>query len=414
MGKVQPELGKKERFELRPGVAGFPQWKGQDVDSNPGSIPIFKLRQLINGRFREDGILSRGGQTKLNTSALDSSTACIQGLFDYQPATPSKLYMVLDGCYGISTTAGSSVAQYDWEQSPKFQRVIYNSTATNNYVLGVFDDKMHLGLDAELKSLQLIVYPYGTEALSASGTAQDTPIYTFTGFVVRHLRAFDAKLFVALDAGAGASKIATWDGLSIRDDLTAINVPTGFGLWRETLICGFGSATNLIKVRAVGDSPGTWTNVAPGAGTVAMVSRGVSYKDKFYFPDGSTNVWSYDGTTLTAAHTIAGATTRCIATFNGLLYVGYDEGTPSARLAKFDGSTWTDVDKNFTTQLSGTSSIRTLEGYRGSLYAGCIRSSGVVMLRSPLATTSGTWLIVPLPVTSGQPQSADAYQFVLF
>lgn len=411
MGKVQPELGEKERFELRPGVGGFPNWQGMDQDSNPGSIPIFKFRRIINARFREDGILSRGGQSKLNTSVLDSALACVQGLFDYQAATPHKMYGAFDGCFGISAAAGASIGQYDWEQSPRFQRVIYSSAATNNYVLAVFDGKMHVGLDSDLKALQLIVYPYGTEALSASGTSQDTPITSYSGFTIRNMLAFDSKLFVGLDAGAGASKISAWDGLSVRDDLTGINVPTGFGLWRETIIVGFAAATNLIKYRTVGAPPGTWTNVAPGAGTVAMVSRGVSYKDIFYFPDGSTSIWSYDGTTLSAAKTIAGATFRCIAVFNGFLYAGYETATPDARLAKFDGSSWTDVDKNFTTQFAGTTSVRTLEAYRGSLYAGCIQSSNAKIFQSPLTVTSGTWLTVTLPMGTA---SGDVNQFVLF
>lgn len=386
MGKDQPELGVRKRFEFRPGVAGFPNWQGMDKESNPASIDIYKLQHAENVRFRSDGIIARGGQSKLNASQLANS--CIW-VGDFPLCTPYKLYLVLDGCPGKNTVLGTTLIAFDYETSPQFQRVVYQASASNVYRMAPFDDVLYLGLDSELRALQLITYPYGQEALETTdGVAvTDRLIGTFSGFTVSAMKAFDSQLYTALDAGAGASKIAAWDGLTLRDDVTAIDAPTGFGLYRELLIAGFAAASNKISYRTVGASPGTWTNVAPGAGTVAMVSKGVSYKDKFYFPDGGTGIWVYDGATLASAHTVAGATMNDVAVFNGFLYFGYDKASHGI-VGKYDGTTWTDVEKDLNSVVTNTTSCVAIEEYRGSLFCACTTGTKFSLLVSDQTDTT--------------------------
>lgn len=399
-----------KRFEFKAGVEGF-TWKGMRTEGDPSSNAPNQPRMLVNLLPRGGGYVPRAGSAAFNSTAFQSSVACIRLIADYQLKTNKKLWMLGDGCPGVSSSAGFFIASLDQEQKPEFQRITYYSTLVSSVAIASFDKILHIGADAGLRKLQLIAQPYGTENITAAGSGEDTPIYTFSGFVIRCLMTFDGLLFIGLDGGAGASKIATWDGLAIRDDLTGINPPLAFGAYRiqnggDAIVVGFASGTNHIRIRGTGTSPGTWTTVTPSAGTVAVgqTNSMVSYKDVLYLADGSTNVWSYNGTTLAVARVPALATAvRTVEVFNGLLYFGYETLT-SARIGKYDGTTWTDVEKNLTTQFTTPSSIRSLRGYRNCLLASGVSGvSGGRLWFSPETATSGTWTeITPNSAFNGE------------
>lgn len=385
-----------KRFEFRAGFGDL-QWKGMLTNGDAGANPPNRPRMLVNARLTGGGYVERAGLTTFDT--LVSSSACVRLIADFQLSSPKKLWIRGDGCPGVSSSAGFYIATLDQEQSPEFQRAVYYSAATTSVILARFDGALHLGVDGALKKLQLIIMPYGTENLSASGSSQDTPIYSFPAGTISCMQEFDGKLFIGVDNGPGASSISTWDGISIRSELTGINAPTSFGLYRvqnggDCIVVGFGTATNHIRYRPTGASPGTWTTVVPAAGTVASVAM-AAYKDVLYITDGALNLWSYDGTTLTIARVPAsGTAVRAVATFNGLLYFGYDTSA-AAIIGKYDGSTWTDVEKNLTTQFTGTSSIRYLAAYRGCLIGVGVETTarGRIWI-SPGTTTTGTYVKV--------------------
>lgn len=376
------------------------EYRGMYPDGNPASVPVNGLRVLINGRLQGGQVVARPGQAKLNSSALDSATTCIGGLFDFQVGTRKSIMVIGDGCPAISSAVGFYLGLYDFDQSPAFQPQIYYNAATQRLAAGVYGDDLYLGLDNELKRYQAIDAGYGESALAISGSSQDIPILTLpAGFtLIPALQQFDGLLFIACEQGVGTSKVISWDGKTERDDVTGINAPTGFGLYRETLIMGYGGAPNRIDIRQVGDSPGTWTNVAPGAGTAAF-KKGTSYKDLFYFTTGGEDLFSYNGTALTritpgTTGIAAGSVTFGIATFNGFLYVAYTTATNIARLAKFNGTVWTAIEKDFTSQFATVTAARPMALYRGNLVVGAVQSggpSGGVLLESPGTSTSGTW-----------------------
>lgn len=389
---MKPQTG--QRHEFVNGQGGF-RWSGVLLEGNPSANPANRPRIIRNGRVKGGDIVNRDGLSKFNTSVLDASNAHILHMADYQISRPKRLWILGNGCPGISSSAGFYVGHLDPEQEPEFQRAVNYSSLTLGLVIGRFGSDLYIGSDDTLRKLELIAQPYGTENLAISGSSQDVSIKTFTGFTITWLKEFDGRLFIGLSNGA-SSKIATWDGVSIQDDLTGINPPTCAAVFRapdggDALVVGFASATNLIKYRVTGSDPGTWANVAPGAGTLGSLSM-TPFKDKLYIADDSGEVWTWDpGTSLTATHTPASATAcRAVEANEGFLYVGYETLT-AARIAKYDGSSWTDVEKDITAQYTGVTSIRALSWYRNFLYAGATKAGAGKLYLSSAGSTSGSY-----------------------
>jgi hypothetical protein len=236
---------------------------------------------------------------------------------------------------------------------------------------------LYIGIDDTLKVLKLIKSPYGSEALAFAGSEQAEHLHKFTGFTIRALEQFDGKLFIGLDAGAGASKIAVYDGLTIHDgtqgttaDLTGIDPPSRFCRIRDKLAVGFSTNPSGIRLRDVGDAPGTWGALIVGALATAHMA---SYKDNLYLTADSTSVWKYDFATLATVNTIAGSTIRGLTTFNDgaaqYLFYGYQSTLSQAIIGRYDGSSFVDVHYNITAAYASARLPRTLLSYRGSLAA---------------------------------------------
>lgn len=408
MAKMQLGAGYR-MLGYRKGADGFPGFGGMETEGDYGGTLPPQLRYVENARLRGGAWEARMGLAKLNSSAVfDGSNLRVLHMYDYQIlAPPLKLWIVGDGCPGVSSSSGGYVAHMDIEQNPEFQRAV-NYASTANVIIAKFGEDIYVGTDSQLRRFGLILQPWGTENITISGSTQDTPIATFSGFTITCMQEFDGKLFIGLDNGAGASKIVTYDGVSIITDISSINAPTCFGKFRITgggdaIVVGFGSGTNAVKVRPTGAAPG-WTNYTPGAGTLGALGM-VSYKDVLYIASSDGAVWTWTGAVLASAHTAAGTPTACraVCTFNGYLYFAYETST-AALIGKYDGSSWTDAEKNITTQTALTTSIRALASYRGSLYAaGTVTGVGGKIWVSPGTTTSGTYtVIVPNATNNGE------------
>jgi hypothetical protein len=367
---------------------------------------------LINTRLDGGGYKERPGFKKFNTDVLHSASAAIKSMFDLPIATPLRVWIVGDGCPGVSSSVGFYIGAFDPEQDPDFQSYYYYSSATTSVNIGEFDDYLYAVIDSELKRINLILQPFGTSALPVGGTGTDTSLYTYTGFTgSAPPLGFDSKLFVGLNNGSGASKISTWDGTTHRDDDTSTEVPSCFALYRVTgggdaIVAGF-STGNLISWRPTGSSPGTWTDVSPGAGTCRAV-RMLSYKDVLWITTGGEDLFSFDGTTLTRVQPAttgigAGSVTKGLAVANGNLYMLYHTSGNSVRLAKYTGSAWTAVEKNLTTQFSTLREARDLVTYRGYLMAGATTASdGARLYAVEQSGITGSWTaITPNALNNG-------------
>ena len=394
--------------------AGVFEWGGMAPDCDPAGLAANQFQLLINVRKSGFGYAGRGGSDRL----VDLGSGEILGICDFQMATPRKLWVVVDGCPGLSSSVGFSVGFYDIEQNIPFTPAIYYSTATQGVVIGAFDDELYIGVDNVLRKIVLVEAPYGGTPLNVSGSSQDLPLLTFTGMTkINDLASFDGKLFVALDGGAGTSKISCWDGLTQSDDLASINAPTALAVFRESLVAGFSAAgPNSIRVRPVGVPGATWATVAPtGAGTAIMRGPGcaAAYKDVLWWATGAQTLCSYNGTTLTVVDVAttgiaANSVTHSCCVFNGYLFVSYTTSTNHACLARYDGTTWVPVHKDLT--VAGTTAARGLAEYRGDLWIGATGAGGGRLWRSPGVSTTGTWVLV-LPATAN---NGDVRQLLVY
>jgi hypothetical protein len=387
------ELGHRRQASRRVGAQGdIPRFGGIAPEGNPGNVPPNRFWRLINTRFvPTGGIKSRQTIEVFNPLEPLGSITHVTSLYDFQTTVLRRLYVMVRGCISISSSVGSSLMWWDHDQSPTLQRGVYYSTSSGLPYFAPFDGFLHIGLDSSLGRFTTVNPPYGQEALAGSGTTQQQPIATFPGFSFTALRAFDGKLFGALDAGAG-SKIITWDGQAVRDDLTGIPAPTQLGVWRNQLVAGFAAAANQIRIRRTGSTPGTWTTVTPGAGTIATEQM-VSYKDNLYITDANNFIWVYDGATLTVAHAIVNAIMYGLEAFEGYLYFSYtDTGTSHGVIGRFDGTVWEDVHKDLTDQEPTHLYPKRLRRYRSDLYmAGATNTGSGQLYVSPDSDTAGVW-----------------------
>lgn len=401
-----------KRFEFRNGLEEF-RWRGMRTNGSPATNPPGQLRLLINGRMIEGDVLSRGGWSPFNSSPFQDAGACFRLVSDYQLSEPKRMWIVGDGCAGISSSVGFYLAHFDEEQDPDFQRARYFNTQTNQVVVAAYNGSIYIAADSSLYKLQMIVAQYGTENFAVSGTGQESPIATFSGFQIKCMLEFDGKLFLGLDAGAGASKVVCYDGTSIFDnDLSAVGTPYTFASYRiqgggDGLVLITNDGANNLKIRTTGDSPGTWANL--GTVTAAARSQAVSYKDVLYIASGATTVQSWDGSSVATARTVTNAQILGLCVFNNLLYFGYKITTTShSVVGKFDGSTWTDTEKDLTTQFADSNGLRVLCAYRDRLVAGSTTNpnTGAALYFSPGLTTSGTWIkLVPNASNNGDIES---------
>ncbi len=387
----------KYDFNFRTGLNGL-LWGGMFPDGDPESPPPNRPRLVINSTLRNGLWTARGGQRAINATALHASDACIPGLFDFPVGTPRQLVVLGDGCPDVSSSVGFSANLYDHEQLPLFQPGVYYNGATVGVAAAVFGDNLYLGEDLSLRRMNAIRAPWGSKQLAISGPGQDTLIRTFTtGTSISALLAFDGKLFGCIDNG-GSSEVFYFDGVTIHDDsATLTDKVQRFALFRDTLILGFDGTPNEIQVRTIGAKPGSYSTVAPGAGTCNFW-RAASYKDVLYITTNGEDLFSFDGTTLTRIPVAtsgipANSKTYGIASAYGNLYVAYEDVTgTAAKLAKYDGSTWTAVEKNFTAQDATMRAALDLVLYRGNLHV-AMRDSATIysLFQSPGSSVTGTW-----------------------
>lgn len=324
-----------------------------------------------------------------------------------------RLWIVTVGCLGGGGSLGATVFSYDPEQSPEIQNVGYwFSNADKGMALGTYGGDLYVGDKANLRRFSLVAIPYGQQSSTIVASPPDALVRSFTGFSISFLCEFDGRLYVGLDAGAGASKIVSYDGLSFKDDITGIDAPVSAALWRDFMVVGFAAASGHIRYRAVGASPGTWTTVAAGGvATCPGNNSMLSYHDKLYLVDGVQTIWSYDGSALTAVRVIAtaGVPTGTVEGVCALAVLGGQQAgqmfyaynlaaNTGALVGKFDDSgsaiQWTDAHKDLTAQFSNLKYVRNLVSYRSVLVA-AFRSAGAAtslgLASSPGLNTAGTW-----------------------
>lgn len=369
-------------------MAGLSAFGGMRLVGDSASNQPQNPRLLDNWRIVGGIYVPRPGMTPAVLSPLPGGA--VKSLVDFQ-VLPKKLYLATDGCPGISTTIGTSVNWLDTEEKNQYTKGIYEDGTTAPRIMAQFDGRIFLGSGDTLKAFNLIQTPYGVDTFNFSGVQQSETIYKFTGFVISSLCQFDGKLFVGLNGGDGASQIWVWDGLSMLQDVTGIDVPTAMVVWRENLVVGFD--TQNLQTRAVGAAPGAYT-VHASAGMKTFPQAMVSYRDAVYLGDGATKVWKWDGTTFTS-HAIAGSQVVSVGVGFGFLYYGYSGATNKATLGRLDSAgTYIDVHKDMTLVYAGSNFVRTINYYRGNLIVSLNKTANAAQLAVSNGSDTSTWTSV--------------------
>lgn len=392
MALLAPEIGKRSPLPFRYGP-GVPV-RGMRRRGDPGACPFPYWWLLINCRF-DDGFGDRGGAGAFLETGGGSSTDEVISLFDFQQvsggSTRNKLFVVIDGCPGISSVAGASLNWFDQNAASPFGRGPYDGTATVDPVLGFYDGRMYVGADDKLKVFTPIEPDREDEILDIAGFDQTEVLRVFTGFTIKFLRSAFGYLFIGLDGGAGASKIVRYDGITFEDDDTAIDPPTVASLFRDEYLVA-GLSTGGLRVRT---AAGAWSTVASAAVPNAMRE----YRDNLWFTASGTTLYKFDSAAITAARVVAGATMLSLATAFGNLYYGYSAGAAGAIIGRLDAAgAYVDAHKSFQAQLATATATRQLEFFRGQLIAGVNTggpSTGSRMFFSPGSDTgNATWEVL--------------------
>jgi hypothetical protein len=340
---------------------------------DPGSVPLNRLRYAENCRFRGGTITDRhSAEDVVDGTAyealLDVTTSEISGIYDWTLGSTSKLVCLLEGC---TLGGGAYWMVMVWNFAAKnalVQRVLFPAATLCS--MAVFDGDLYVGVDSTLYVVPL-EEPGGDVQTASSLHARSDIVKTFSGFSIRSMCEYDGKLFIGLDAGAGASKIATWDGLTLRDgtngttaDKTAIDPPSKMVKFRDQLAIGFTTATGLI----FRDAAGAYTSSGGTAITVEMVS----YRDNLYVASGGITLTKWDGAAVSAARTFgAGNLFWSVAEFNGYLYYGWQSSTNHAIVGRMtSGGVFTDTIKDLTGLVATLIKPRVMTEYLGGLAVG--------------------------------------------
>lgn len=399
-GSVSPDLGSR-----------LPAPGGVNTEKRGASIPPWQFQRLVNIDWQGDEIIPRPGQGRLHGGVVIHDALASIHPHDFRIGCPTRLWHVGEGCPGESLGGGFWVGHYDQEQDPLIQRAAYYSTAVNALSIATYAGQPYVCVDDQLRRMNTINVPYGTETLTLAGQGQDVPAATFPGFCCTVMAEFDGLLYLILKSTTGGPhKIATWDGKTLRDgqggtvaDLAGIpnaNEPTAFGFWRDFLVLGYVAAANKITLRAPGAGPGTWTDVVPGAGTIATrLGRNsiVSYKDEAYIASGGADLWNYDGTTLAVGRTIVGAQITCVEQAFGYLFYGYKTAANVPIVGRYDNTTYVDVHKDLSVEVPLGKALTSISYYRESI-AVTLEQTGLAataLVQSPGQNTTGTWEVLP-------------------
>ena len=373
------ELGDRLHVDLRAGVTGISKWRGVSREGDPACPADDQLSYAENARLAGGKIISRGGQTLVNSSA---ASGCIDGFFDagdmgaQDPGAyvETTLYFPLlsTGHLGAMSTAGtvttpvaevvdrSGIALFDdyiyWEGATgggqtQFRRVAAGGTAAEDTFtiaqIHASDLGPYVGGVAESKFW--IVYGYDKTLTPNNGR-----IYSWDG-----VSAVSEHSFTYAQTSSQIEFDGTWD-------------------WAFTPFLG-----GFVAMMTTGenrrffyrDSGGSLTFPAL-AGTLTSpncTGRISVYNSKAYIPikDASGHhIQSFDGATVAVAQTLpASSVIEATEVFGGCLYYAWltsSGGSPDVKIGRYDGATWTDSWDTVATSVGW--SVEDLISHNGSLY----------------------------------------------
>jgi hypothetical protein len=377
-------------FQLRPGVdpIGGADWRGVNTETDPASLAANELQRGENIRLNGRIILSRPPvieKLKLSDYGGDGPILALkEGPVD-NPRV--RLWFAEVGCYGLVGGSGGEILQVDPTQDPIVQGYsTFYCTNDTQPVLAAFGDTLIAANQSTLHTIIQITPPPGITSKMILASPPMLSAVDFPGYVVISMQEFDGKLFIGLGNPTvpAASKIAVWDGITIKDDKTGIYPPISMGTWRDKLVVGFtaGGPTGVADgalVRSTGTAPGTYASpVLAGFQSTGYGNAMQEVRQYLYIAGGNQKIFKFDGTNLTLARTLAAATGICtsLTLYNGLLHYGwYLSAAGESGIGRHDpdstaGNEWLDVQKDLTAAIASFKYIWSMKAYRQSIYCG--------------------------------------------
>ncbi len=330
------ERGLRNPFALRVGIQ-VPRFRGTNTLGDASSCGDDEYRALENVEHDGSKWNSRDGLAKVNSSA--AMTGQVYGLWDEGDGGGGGSGLGLGGPVrlygGVNANAASLVYAYDSSLTTVGQQFKVNPGESSfGAMLALHEEFMRLlptpfqaaseGTDADNEARILLggtsgkVYMWRPAFIPQGKTLLDvapTPRLLFqcpglsgsddiTSFVF-----VAGILFIASDSGSDV-KVFAFDGQTVSLQDTISSVDTGIlGQWRGQIYC----ASNAQSIRQR-DWNGAWTSLTfPGTVTAFIPRQILEYGTSVYFAGqdgagGTGEIMSWDGTTMTAARSIAGDT----------------------------------------------------------------------------------------------------------
>lgn len=397
MPRKPSELGIKSPFRFRHGT-NFDKIRGVNKESDPGAIRDDELQSGINIRITASGkVVPRGGQTKLNTTALDGA---VMAIFDDEDPTDvlgSRVYWGLTG-------PGTTLATYHPDQSPALQQVSITGETTTGILVGVHDSKLWIAVDSGGVDTVFKTLAVGGTTLTTVFTASGIAYTDWIGGI-----SYDDDLYLYRTGASSVPMIYKWDGASLTlDDNVGVGVATGsdstsFALHDNDLYyvtAAFGGGTGRVRKK----SGGVWSTEATHSESAA--ARIVSYSNSLWVFGAAGPIWEVTGGGLTLVNTIAGTTADSprFAEFDGYLYYLWPVfGAGSCNLGRFNGSAWTDSYDVAPFPFSGI--IRPVITSQGMNLVGVTDNGGTYEFYKSNGTDATSWSQVSAAFTLPGPSS---------
>lgn len=406
-----PEDAREVHFRKGADPFGNAGWRGMNTESDPGALQPNELQLGRDIRLVGGHIEGRPGLSLIaDLGDLDNlAQNGVHWMDEFGVTNPyTRLWLIAEGCFGFAAGTGAQIIRLDTLSNPKVQ-VYANFSSETSYStpLASYGDRLMAGNGNLLQEIFQITPPYGVTVASIMPSPPQILIHDFTGYIIRCMVEFDGQLMIGLEnlSNPALSKIVSWDGSSFSDDLTGIDPPLAFGRWHDKLIVGFSSATAAIKYRDMGDSPGTWTNVAlAGFGCSTSQNAIVEDIDGTYIADGISKIFKFNGTVLSLVRTVGScASLRTLCMHDNILHYGWNSTvTFASHLGRrdVDSSSLEYVDdyKNLTTDVAGFKNLVSMESYRSQIV--CAGYGAQIIATAP-NDVKGTAFSLSAPGASG-------------
>lgn len=373
----------KENWRLGHKVRTF---GGVRQDCDPGALPPWLFRNLINVRFSGGGITERGGQSKINGD--DQLEGCVTGIIpgDALPSQFTETLYVLSATGelndwtptgGLGTPSGAG----DW--------VNLQGTAGN--------DSEGAEESITISSNTLV----GIDLQWATGPAgNDPPVVSTIGAASQACSGGMAKQSGVWYQGltrteGGIEKFQVYINPSVALDREYVGAPGGDSTTRVWLAV-YEETGELLAALEPGalhrkSAAGVWSRVSLPAGCTINRNHLANWAELggvFYFtgfgPGGGHLLYSYDGTLIAPLHSWAGSpgTYSPLEIHDGDLYFGINAGGV-IQVGRYDGTSFSVV-----ATLSGATEIRELVSAFSRLFA--LRGN---TLESSVAPESAPWVV---------------------